>query len=133
MAWCAWRMWRPSRMDSVPQWTRVTADGRQAVLLNIYQQPGGNSVQIARQIKAKLDTIPAADPQGGDHRQLVRPEPAGDSRRPPACATRSSSASGLAALVLLLFLRNLKITLIAILVVPAVLAADGRSCSMSST
>ncbi len=65
------------KVDSVPQWIRVTADGRPAVLLNIYQQPGGNSVQIARQIKAKLKQYRPQIPQRGDHRQLVRPESPG--------------------------------------------------------
>ena len=38
----------------VPQWIKVNADGRPAVLFNIYQQPGSNSVQIARDVQAKL-------------------------------------------------------------------------------
>jgi multidrug efflux pump subunit AcrB len=42
------------RRTTAPQWTRVTADGKDAILLNIYQQPGGNSVQIATAVKAKL-------------------------------------------------------------------------------
>ena len=37
-----------------PQYVRVTADGRQAVLLSIYQQPDGNSVQIARDVTGRL-------------------------------------------------------------------------------
>src|SRR4029077_2790644 len=40
-----------------PQWIRVTADGRDAVLFQVYQQPGGNTVEIARGIKAKLREI----------------------------------------------------------------------------
>ena len=40
--------------NTVPQWIKVNADGRPAVLLNIYQQPGSNSVQIARDVSAKL-------------------------------------------------------------------------------
>ena len=35
----------------VPQWIRVSEDGRDAVLFNVYQQPGGNTVQIARQVR----------------------------------------------------------------------------------
>ena len=42
------------RQGAVPQWTRVTADGHDAVLFQVYQQPGGNTVQIAKDIKAKL-------------------------------------------------------------------------------
>ena len=41
----------------VPQWIRVNADGKDAVLLQIYQQPGGDSVRIARDVRAKLDAF----------------------------------------------------------------------------
>ena len=30
----------------------MTADGRDAVLVNVYQQPGGNTVQIAKAVQA---------------------------------------------------------------------------------
>src|SRR5262249_7178515 len=35
------------RVGAAPEWTRVTAAGRDAVLLNVFQQPDGNTVQIA--------------------------------------------------------------------------------------
>jgi multidrug efflux pump subunit AcrB len=41
-------------LDHVPQWIRVNADGQDAVLLQIYQQPDGNSVQIANDVKQRL-------------------------------------------------------------------------------
>ncbi len=108
--------------SSIPQWLRVTADGRDAVLLDIYQQPGSNSVQIARDVKAKLDAYRAQLPAGVkianwyDQSALVVAS---------AGSVRDAILIGivLAALVLLLFLRNLKITLIAVLVVPAALAS----------
>lgn len=108
--------------STVPQWIRVNADGHDAVLLQVYQQPGSNSVQIARSIKAKLDAYRARMPRDVkianwyDQSQLVIAS---------AASVRDAIliGIGLAALVLLAFLRNLKITLIAIIVVPAVLAA----------
>ena len=39
---------------TVPQWTRVTADGHDAVLFQVYQQPGGNTVQIRQQLEPQL-------------------------------------------------------------------------------
>ena len=39
---------------TVPQWLRVTADGHDAVSLQIYQQPGGNTVEIVRAVKERL-------------------------------------------------------------------------------
>ncbi|HCN88605.1 MAG TPA: transporter [Oxalobacteraceae bacterium] len=108
--------------SSEPQWIRVNADGHDAVLLQVYQQPGSNSVQIARSIKAKLDAYHGQLPKNVkianwyDQSQLVLAS---------ASSVRDAIliGIGLAALVLLAFLRNLKITLIAIVVVPTVLAA----------
>lgn len=110
------------RRSTVPQWLRVNADGHDAVLVQVYQQPGSNSVQIAGNIKAKLDGYRKQLPRGVklanwyDQSRLVV-----DS----AASVRDAIliGIGLAALVLLAFLRNLKIMLIAIVVVPAVLAA----------
>src|SRR5207249_3467208 len=47
-----------------PQWVRVTADGHDAVLFQVYQQPSGNTVEIARGIKAKLREIRKQIPDG---------------------------------------------------------------------
>ncbi|OZB73851.1 MAG: transporter, partial [Thiomonas sp. 14-64-326] len=44
--------------STVPQWVRITANGQDAVLLNIYQQPGGNTVQIARHVRELLAKTP---------------------------------------------------------------------------
>ncbi|MCL4492219.1 MAG: efflux RND transporter permease subunit [Nitrospirae bacterium] len=108
--------------DTVPQWTRVTADGHDAVLVNVYQQLGGNTVQIARDIKAKLAAFQPQLPEGVrcsnwyDQSELILAS---------AASVRDAIIIGviLGAVVLFLFLRNMKITLIAIIVVPTVLAA----------
>jgi len=107
--------------STVPQWTRVTADGKDAVLFSVYQQPGSNSVQIAADVKAKLDSFTVHLPHGVrianwyDQSQLVTAS---------AASVRDAILIGiaLAAIVLFVFLRNWKITLIAIAVVPATLA-----------
>lgn len=106
----------------VPEWTRVTADGHDAVLFSVFQQPGSNSVQIAADIKAKLAEFEKTMPKGVriaswyDQSQLVRES---------ATSVRDAVLIGVAlsALVLLFFLRNVKVTLIAVVVVPAVLAS----------
>ncbi|HZL36554.1 MAG TPA: efflux RND transporter permease subunit [Tepidisphaeraceae bacterium] len=109
------------RHDTEPQFIRVTADGHDAVLMNIYQQPGSNTVQIARDIKAKLQEERKNLPPGVkvanwyDQSDLIL---ASESSVRDAIAI----GIGLAALVLLVFLRNWKITLIAMIAVPAVLA-----------
>ncbi len=109
------------RKDAAPAFVRVTADGHDAVLFQVYQQPGGNTVQIAREIKAKLAEIEkrlAKDIKIAnwyDQSELILSS---------AASVRDAVLIGvaLAALVLLVFLRNWKITLIAMVAVPAVLA-----------
>ncbi|KAB2641677.1 MAG: efflux RND transporter permease subunit [Verrucomicrobia bacterium] len=110
------------RDDTAPQFIRVTADGRDAVIFQIYQQPGANTVQIAADAKAQLaglgDKLPAGIKlsQWYDQSDLI-----------VASAKSVSDAvligAALAAFVLFAFLRNWKITLIALLALPASLAA----------
>jgi CzcA family heavy metal efflux pump len=109
--------------ETVPQWTRVTADGHDAVIFQIYQQPGGNTVEIARQLKSKLAGFVNQLPPGVkianwyDQSQLILSS---------ARSVRDAILIGviLSALILLIFLRNLKITIISIISVPSVLAAS---------
>ncbi len=101
-----------------PQWMKVSEDGRPAVLFNVYEQPDGNAVQIAAQVRAKLAALRL--PHGVslknwyDQSELVTAAEA---------SVRDAVAIGLllAAAVMLLFLRNLRITLVSMLVVPATL------------
>jgi CzcA family heavy metal efflux pump len=104
-----------------PNWTRATADGRDAVLLQVYQQQDGNTVQIARDIKAALAQFEAHMPAGVrianwyDQSEIILGA---------ASSVRDALLVGviMAAVILLVFLRNLKVTLIAIITVPGVLA-----------
>ena len=103
----------------VPVWQRIVEDGKPAVLFNIYEQPDGNAVQIAKQVGQKLATLKL--PPGVrlicwyDQSQLVTQSVA---------SVRDAVVIGLvlAAIVLLLFLRSVRVTLIAVIVVPATLA-----------
>ena len=104
-----------------PEWLKVSADGKQAALVLIYQQPKANIAQIVKDIDARLagyhDKLPKNLTLANwyDQSQLVTES---------AKSVRDAIIIGitLAALVLLIFLRSLKITLIAILIVPAALA-----------
>jgi CzcA family heavy metal efflux pump len=108
--------------SSEPQWIRVTADGHDAVLFQVYQQPTGNTVEIASGIKAKLREMKKQIPDGVkiadwyDQSDLITAS---------EYSTRDAVLIGivLAAIVLLAFLGDWKVTLIATLTVPAVLAA----------
>ncbi len=104
----------------VPQWMHVSEDGRPAVLFNVYEQPDGNAVRIARDVEAKLKAFPL--PPGVtlvnwyDQSRLVTAS---------ASSVRDAVLIGLvlASGVLIAFLRSWRVTLIAVLVVPATLAA----------
>lgn len=108
-------------LASVPQWIRVTADGRDAVILEVYQQPDGNTVQIARDVREKMRQFESRLPPSlrianwYDQSQLIMAA---------AGSVRDAVLVGifLAGGVLMLFLRNGKVTLIAMACVPAVLA-----------
>ncbi|SAL35693.1 cation transporter [Caballeronia udeis] len=110
------------RAGVTPQWLRVTADGQDAVLVNIYQQPGANSVAMAKAIRAKLSAFQPQMPPGVrlanwyDQSELVTAA---------ATSVRDAIMIGvvLAALTLFAFLRNWKITAIAVALVPVVMAA----------
>ena len=110
------------RLGVAPMWQRVTADGHDAVLFSIYQQPDGNSVQIAADVRARLAAFRSTLPAGVrvanwyDQSRLVVAS---------AASVRDAILIGvvLAAAVLWLFLRNAKVMVIALLVVPAALAA----------
>ncbi len=103
----------------VPQWIRVVEDGKPAVLFNVYEQPDGNAVQIAAGVKAALSSFKL--PPGVvlknwyDQSELVVQS---------ALSVRDAVLVGLAlsGLVVLISLRNLRLTLIALIVVPATLA-----------
>ena len=108
-------------LDHVPQWIRVNADGQNAVLLQVYQQPDGNTVQIASEVKQRLADYAPQMPAGVqvanwyDQTQLVTGA---------ASSVRDAILIGivLAGLVLFVFLRNTRVILVALIVVPAVLA-----------
>jgi multidrug efflux pump subunit AcrB len=106
---------------TAPRWTRVTADGHEAVIFQVYQQPGGNTVEINKELKAKLAEFHKRLPPGikianwYDQSQLIMSS---------ARSVRDAILIGviLAGLILLVFLRNLKIMLIVVIAVPSVLA-----------
>ncbi len=108
-------------IGTVPQWTRVTADGHDAVLLQVYQQPKGNTVRIAGDVKAKLASFKKRLPgdvkiaNWYDQSELILAS---------AKSVRDAVLLGVlfAAAILWVFLRNMKMTFIAAAAVPSVLA-----------
>jgi multidrug efflux pump subunit AcrB len=115
------------RSGYVPQWIKVAEDGKPAVLFNVYEQPDGNAVQVASAVREKLATMKL--PPGVvlknwyDQSELVTQS---------AASVRDAVLIGLllAALVMFAFLRSLRVTLVAILIVPATLIITVLMLSM---
>ena len=107
---------------SAPDWTVVSADGHPAVILQIKQQPDGNTVQILKDINSAMKAYAPKLPPSlhisnwYDQSELVVGS---------AWSVFEAVLIGvaLAGMVLFAFLRSLKITLITLIVVPAVLAS----------
>jgi multidrug efflux pump subunit AcrB len=104
----------------VPQWTRVVEDGKPAVLMNVYEQPDGNAVQIATQVQTRLGAfkLPA-----GVH--LIKWYDQSELVLQSEASVRDAVLIGLvlAGIVLIAFLRNVRVMLVALIVVPGTLAA----------
>jgi multidrug efflux pump subunit AcrB len=110
------------RAGIVPQFLGVYANGKRAVTLLLYQQPGTDMVTIAHQVAQTLAGFAPQIPPGVslskwyDQSALVLAA---------AGSVRDAILIGivLAAIVLLVFLRSWRITLLAVTIVPASLAA----------
>ncbi|MHB1949622.1 MAG: efflux RND transporter permease subunit [Gammaproteobacteria bacterium] len=108
---------------TAPQWTRVTANGEDAVLLNILQQPGASTISIEKGIKQALADFKNHIPNDiqiktwYDQSQLVTAA---------AMSVRDAIIIGaiLAVIILYLFLRNLRMTFIVALILPCVLVTS---------
>jgi CzcA family heavy metal efflux pump len=106
----------------VPQFLGVDADGKRAATLLLYQQPGTDMVAIAGKVTQALAGFAPEIPPGVtlskwyDQSELVLAA---------AGSVRDAILIGivLAAIVLLVFLRSWRVTMLAITIVPASLAA----------
>jgi CzcA family heavy metal efflux pump len=104
-----------------PVYTVVSANGKPAVLLNIRRQPDGNTVAVADEVHAEVESILKTLPPGVvmqpfyDQSDLVR-----DAIK----SVRDAILIGLvlAALILVLFLRDWGSSIVAGLVIPATVA-----------
>jgi CzcA family heavy metal efflux pump len=106
-----------------PVYTAVTANRKQAVLLNIYRQPSGNTVQVADEVHAEVERIRKELPRGVtlapfyDQSEIVN-----DSIK----SVRDAILIGLvlASLILVVFLRDWGTSIVAGLVIPATVAVS---------
>jgi CzcA family heavy metal efflux pump len=104
-----------------PVYTIVTANRKPAVLLNVYRQPDGNTVEVANAVHAEVERIRKTLPRGVslqpyyDQSELVN-----DS----ITSVRDAILVGLvlASLIMVLFLRDWGASIVAGLVIPATIA-----------
>ena len=107
------------RLAPVQSWTRVTAQGRDSVLINIRQAPDADSVALVKAVRARLAKahVPADVKMATyyDQTELVTGA---------AASVRDAILLGaiLAGAVLFLFLRSLRLMAITAIMLPAVLA-----------
>jgi len=106
---------------TMPVYTAVTANGKQAVLINITRQPSGNTVAVGNAVAAEIERLRHTLPAGVkleiyyDQSQLVR-----DS----ISSVRDAILVGLvlACIILFLFLHDWRSSLIAGLVIPVTIS-----------
>jgi multidrug efflux pump subunit AcrB len=104
-------------MGTVPQWMLIDDNGKPAVTFDVYQQDSADSISLAREVQQRLDGFMKTQPHSlelykwYDQTQLVSSS---------ISALEEAILIGLvfAALVLLAFLRNWRVTLVAMMVVP---------------
>jgi CzcA family heavy metal efflux pump len=109
------------QLSTAPQWTRVTSNGHDAVLINIRQSRGANSVNLVKMIREQLAAHAQAVPREikvstfYDQSELVSAA---------AGSVRDAIIIGaiLAGIVLLVFLRDLRLTLVVAIALPVTLS-----------
>ncbi len=108
-------------VDEAVSYIRTTADGRPAVLVNVIRQPSANTVSIAKDVTALLERRPDLLPKGVawttfyDQADFV-------SHSVNGVRDAMLIGVGLAAVVLLVFLRDWRLALIAVAAVPLTVA-----------
>ncbi|WP_298252122.1 efflux RND transporter permease subunit [Bradyrhizobium sp.] len=104
-------------MGSVPQWLMVDENGQPAVTVDVYQQDSADSLTLEKEVQQRLDEFMKTQPQSihfykwYDQTELVRSS---------IGAVAEAIGIGLvfAAAVVFGFLRNWRVTLVAMMVVP---------------
>src|SRR4029077_1149647 len=104
-----------------PVYVAVTANAKTAVLMNVFRQPDSNTVTVAQQIHAEIETIRAELPKGVELQPFYDQS---DLVNDSIASVRDAVIIGivLASLIMVWFLRDWGTSLVAGLVIPATLA-----------
>jgi CzcA family heavy metal efflux pump len=105
----------------MPVYTVVTANGKPAVLINIYRQPDSNTVDVANAVHAEIANLKKSLPPGIEIRTFYDQS---DLVNEAIRSVRDAILLGLvlASLIMVLFLRDWGTSLVAGLVIPATIA-----------
>ncbi len=105
----------------MPVYTVVTANGKPAVLLNVYRQPDSNTVVVADAVKAEIERFRKELPKGIELRPFYDQS---EIVRASIDSVRDAILIGLilASLIMVLFLRDWGTSLVAGLVIPGTIA-----------
>ncbi|MFZ1081358.1 MAG: efflux RND transporter permease subunit, partial [Candidatus Kryptoniota bacterium] len=103
------------------EYIRVTADAKPAVLVNIMRQPDGNTVEIGNNVRKALIDLSGVIPTGVKVKYFYDQ---GDFISSSIGSARDSIAVGilLAIIILFIFLRSFRISAVAVITLPAVIA-----------
>jgi CzcA family heavy metal efflux pump len=104
-----------------PVYVGVTANAKGAVLMNVFRQPDSNTVTVAQQIHAEIDTIRKELPKGVELQPFYDQS---DLVNDSIASVRDAVVIGivLASLIMVWFLRDWGTSLVAGMVIPATLA-----------
>ena len=104
-----------------PVYVGVTANAKTAVLMNVFRQPDSNTVTVADQIHAEIDTIRKELPKGVELQPFYDQS---DLVNDSITSVRDAVIIGivLASLIMVFFLRDWGTSLVAGMVIPATLA-----------
>jgi len=104
-----------------PVYVGVTANAKTAVLMNVFRQPDSNTVTVAQQIHAEIDTIRKELPKGVELQPFYDQS---DLVNDSIASVRDAVVIGivLASLIMVWFLRDWGTSLVAGMVIPATLA-----------
>jgi len=117
----------PSEKD---EYIRVTSDGKEAVLINILKQPDGNTAQISNDVKTTLADLRSQIPSDVRVSNFYDQS---DIIQESFATVRDSIGMGvlLAVLILLVFLKNWRVILVAAVIIRLRWRLRPSSCTPS--
>ena len=97
----------------------IRSNGKDAVALTVFRRLGGNALEVSRQLSTRAGRRgEVSAPPAWTIQPVYDQGLPGHARPSPTSAMRSSSAASFSVLILLMFLKSLRATIIAALSIP---------------